>query len=114
MDGRPSPRGLARGRCIGASSGQVAALFLAESAGVALAGGVAGLGIGLGIGAALRWLVPGLPIETPLGFVLAALGTSLGVGLLSGVLPARPAARRDPIEALRAERGSEGPWEEGA
>jgi len=90
-------------RAIGASSGQVAALFLAESAGVALAGGVAGLGIGLGIGAALRWLVPGLPIETPLGFVLAALGTSLGVGLLSGVLPARRAARLDPIEALRAE-----------
>jgi putative ABC transport system permease protein len=47
--------------------------------------------------------VPGLPIETPLVFVGAALATSLGVGLLSGVLPARRAASLDPIEALRAE-----------
>jgi putative ABC transport system permease protein len=98
---RTTEIGLAR--AIGASAGQVAALFLLESAGVALAGGVAGLALGFGAGAALRWLVPGLPIETPLGFVVAALATSLGVGLLSGVLPARRAAGLDPIEALRTE-----------
>jgi len=90
-------------RAIGASRGQVATLFLAESAGLAFVGGIAGLVLGLGSGAALRWIVPGLPVETPLGFVVAALGTSLGVGLLSGVLPARRAARLDPIEALRSE-----------
>ena len=90
-------------RAIGASRRQVATLFLAESAGLALVGGIAGLVLGLGLGAALRWIVPGLPVETPQGFVVAALGTSLGVGLLSGVLPARRAARLDPIEALRSE-----------
>jgi putative ABC transport system permease protein len=90
-------------RAIGASAAQVAGLFLAEAAAVALLGGAAGVAIGLGLGAALRWFVPGLPVETPLGFVLAALGVSLAVGLLSGVLPARRAARLDPIEALRAE-----------
>ena len=98
---RTTEIGLAR--AVGASAGQVAALFLFESAGVALAGGAAGLALGFGAGAALRWLVPGLPVETPLGFVVAALATSLGVGLLSGVLPARHAAGLDPIEALRAE-----------
>jgi len=90
-------------RAIGASRGQVATLFLAEAAALALVGGIAGLVAGLGCGAALRWAVPGLPVETPLVFVAAALGTSLGVGLLSGLLPARRAARLDPIEALRSE-----------
>ena len=90
-------------RALGASSRQVAGLFLAEAAAVALLGGAAGVAIGFGLGALLRWLVPGLPVETPLGFVLAALALSLSVGLLSGVLPARRAALLDPIEALRAE-----------
>jgi putative ABC transport system permease protein len=90
-------------RAIGASAAQVAGLFLAEAALVALLGGAAGIAIAFGLSAGLRWFVPGLPVETPLGFVLAALGVSLGVGVLSGVLPARRAAQLDPIEALRAE-----------
>jgi putative ABC transport system permease protein len=90
-------------RAVGASTTQVAGLFLAEAAAVALLGGVAGVTIGLGLGAVLRWFVPGLPVETPLSFVLMALGVSFAVGLLSGVLPARRAAQLDPIEALRAE-----------
>jgi putative ABC transport system permease protein len=98
---RTAEIGLAR--AIGASTHQVAAVFLAEAAAVAVLGGAAGVAIGLGAGLVLRWLVPGLPIETPLGFVAAALGVSLAVGLVSGVLPARRAAALDPIEALRAE-----------
>jgi putative ABC transport system permease protein len=90
-------------RAIGASATQVAGLFLIEAAAVALLGGIVGVTIGLGLAAGLRWFVPGLPVETPLSFVLLALGVSFAVGLLSGVLPARRAAQLDPIEALRAE-----------
>ncbi|MEZ4217336.1 MAG: ABC transporter permease [Myxococcota bacterium] len=90
-------------RAIGASRLQVAGLFLAEAGAVALVGGAAGVALGLAIGAALRLAVPGLPVSTPLSFVLAALAVSGGVGLLSGVLPARRAARLDPIEALRGD-----------
>ncbi|MFQ5654685.1 MAG: ABC transporter permease [Planctomycetota bacterium] len=90
-------------RAIGATARQVERLFLAEASILAGIGGGVGLAGGLGIGALLRLLVPGLPVHTPLAYVLAALAVSLVTGLLSGVLPARRAARLDPIEALAAE-----------
>jgi len=90
-------------RALGATRGQVQALFLAEAAALATLGGIAGIALGLGLGAALRFFVPGLPVETPVRFVLAGLATSVLTGLVSGVAPARRAASLDPIEALRAE-----------
>lgn len=90
-------------KALGASPGQILVLFLLEAALLSLAGGALGVASGLGIARILRWAVPGLPVRTPLRFVLAALVVSLSVGLLSGVLPARRAAALDPVEALRAE-----------
>jgi putative ABC transport system permease protein len=90
-------------RALGATREQVQALFLAEAATLAALGGLAGIALGLAVGQLLRLLVPGLPIETPLAFVLAGLGVSVLTGLLAGVVPARRAASFDPIEALRAE-----------
>jgi len=58
---------------------------------------------GMGIAWMLPAAVPGLPVHTRPSFVVAALIVSLGVGLVSGVLPARRAAGLDPVEALRAE-----------
>jgi len=90
-------------RALGASRAQVQALFLAEAAAFAALGGVAGVALGLGLGAALRVVVPGLPVETPMRFVVAGLLVSAATGLVAGVAPARRAASLDPIEALRAE-----------
>jgi putative ABC transport system permease protein len=81
----------------------VRVLFLGEAAALATLGGVAGVAVGLGLCAVLRAAVPGLPVATPLIFVVAAVAVSLATGLASGVLPAQRAAALDPIEALRAE-----------
>jgi len=90
-------------RALGATRNQVLWLFLAESVFLAGLGGAAGLAIGVGGAALLHALAPGLPVHTPWYYVALAEGIALTIGLLSGVLPARHAARMDPVEALRAE-----------
>ena len=90
-------------RALGVSSAAVQRLFLFESVLLALAGGALGLAGGFGIGALIRLAIPGIPLSTPFGAVVAALLMSLVVGVVSGVAPARRAARLDPIDALRAE-----------
>jgi putative ABC transport system permease protein len=45
-------------------------------------------------------LYPSLPVVAPWWAVLAALGTSLGTGILFSVWPARRAAMLDPVTAL--------------
>lgn len=90
-------------RAVGAGRAQVRQVFLTEAAALALAGGAAGLGAGLGLAALLRAAIPGLPVETPFTFAVAALVLSAATGLAAGVLPAQRAARMDPVEALRAE-----------
>ncbi len=90
-------------KALGARPPEIRALFLAEAALLSAAGCLLGLLAGAGLGALIHVAVPGLPLRVPLPFVAAALAVSVGVGLASGVLPARRAAALDPIEVLRAE-----------
>lgn len=90
-------------RALGARQEQVLALFLGEAALLAAAGGVAGLAIGIGIAQAAHFVFPAMPVHTPVFFAVVAECTAIAIGLVAGVMPARRAARLDPVEALRAE-----------
>ncbi|HEV8578842.1 MAG TPA: ABC transporter permease [Thermoanaerobaculia bacterium] len=87
-------------RAVGVGRRQVLAVFLTESALLSAAGGLLGLATGW---AAVRILVkafPALPASPPVWAVAAALSLSLAIGVLFGWLPARRAARLDPVAAL--------------
>ncbi len=90
-------------RALGARRGQVLALFLGEAVVLSALGGLAGLALGIGTAWLLHALIPALPVHTPLTFVILAETLSLLIGLAAGVLPARRAARLDPVVALRTE-----------
>jgi putative ABC transport system permease protein len=98
---RTAEIGLAK--AVGATPRQILWLYLSEAAAISTAGGVLGLLTGFGLARLLHVLVPGLPVHTPLEFALLALTVSFGVGLVSGILPARRAAQMDPVVALAAE-----------
>ena len=90
-------------RALGARQGQVLSLFLGEAIVLAAVGGLAGLALGAGLGQLLHLAVPALPVRPSLFYVVLAESIAVTIGLLAGVLPARRAARLDPVEALRAE-----------
>jgi putative ABC transport system permease protein len=90
-------------RALGAGRRQVLALFLAEAVVLSLLGGLAGLAFGVAVAWLLGAAVSQLPVSFSTLFMGLALGLSVAIGLLAGILPAMSAAKLDPVEALRAE-----------
>jgi putative ABC transport system permease protein len=87
-------------KALGVTPRQIVAVFLIEAALMAGAGGSLGLIGGIGAGRLLRQVYPDLPLQTPQWAIPAALVVSCSVGLIFGILPARRAARLNPVAAL--------------
>jgi putative ABC transport system permease protein len=92
-------------KAIGATRGQIVAVFLAEAVLLSALGGALGIAVGLGAVHLLAVPYPALGGRAPLWAVAAALGLALAFGALFGVLPARKAAGLDPVVALSGRRG---------
>jgi putative ABC transport system permease protein len=88
-------------KAIGARSADVLAQFLVEALVLSSLGGLIGGAMGLSAVALVATFTP-LPAAIGGVSVLITVGLSGTIGLVFGVLPARRAARLDPITALRS------------
>lgn len=89
-------------KTVGARRSDIFTQFLVEALVLTIAGGLAGLAISGVVCWGLASFTPIKPMMT-LGTVALALGVSIGVGAVFGLIPAMRAARKDPVVALRWE-----------
>jgi putative ABC transport system permease protein len=87
-------------KALGAPANEILTLFLSEAGLLSLLGGLMGLAVGLSGVVILGRIFPTFPISAPNWAIIGALSVALITGLLFGWLPARRAARLDPVQAL--------------
>jgi len=89
-------------KAVGATGRDILRQFLAESILISTIGGVIGVGFGVGL-ALVAATIFNFPFIVPLWSVGTGFTLSLIVGVLAGGIPARNAAKLDPIAALHNE-----------
>lgn len=87
---------------LGARRSDIAAQFVLEAVVLSIIGGLLGIVIGVLAAGGLERVFQWSAVVSPVSAVVAVFVAAL-LGVLSGVYPARRAARLDPIEALRHE-----------
>lgn len=88
---------------VGARQGDILQQFLIEAVLVCLIGGTIGVLLSLGIGFGVETLVSGMSfIYSPTTIVMAFIASTV-IGVAFGFMPARSAARLDPVVALASE-----------
>ncbi|MBK5540916.1 MacB family efflux pump subunit [Pseudomonas sp. TH07] len=85
---------------VGARQSDIRQQFLVEAVMVCLIGGAIGIGLSFAIGYLFSLLVKEWQMVFSLGSIVTAFACSTLIGIVFGFVPARNAARLDPIEAL--------------
>jgi putative ABC transport system permease protein len=91
-------------KALGARGSQVTALFLAEAVMLSFVGAFCGLAIGFAADWVIGRAYPALPLAPPTWAVVLAVLIAVASGVVFGLLPARKAARLDPVVALAGRR----------
>jgi predicted permease len=87
---------------LGAQRADVMRLVLMQGSMLVVTGAVAGVVLALALGRVMKSLIYGVRPDDPMTF-FAVAGIVLAVALVASYLPARRAAKADPMRALRAE-----------
>ena len=88
---------------VGARRGDILRQFLIEAVLVCFVGGAAGVALSFGLGSLLTLLVAGATVDYSTQSIVLAIVSSSLIGVIFGFMPARSAARLDPVEALARE-----------
>jgi putative ABC transport system permease protein len=91
-------------KALGARGRQITALFLAEAVLLSIAGAIGGLAVGYASVWVIGRIYPALPVGPPIWAVVLAVLIAVASGVVFGLLPARRAARLDPVVALAGRR----------
>ncbi len=89
-------------KAVGATNSAILNQFLAEAIVISIVGGCIGMAMGIVIAFASATIFK-FPFVISYLSVIAGFALSLSVGLMAGVIPARNAAKLDPITALRSD-----------
>jgi putative ABC transport system permease protein len=89
-------------KAVGATRRDIMLQFLIEAATLTGIGGVIGVFVGLGLGRLISAAINATG-STPVNQTVVAVAVSVAIGIVFGIIPARRAARLDPVEALRYE-----------
>jgi len=95
-------------KALGATNRDIMTQFLMEAVILTSVGGIVGILLGSGLGALISFVLSKTVIASwsfsfPILGAVLGLGVSATIGLIFGIFPAREAARKSPMEALRYE-----------